>query len=343
MVRCGGEHALFTSDQPSPQLILYHDDFNVVNPQGNKVVKYKSSAFCFVLGNIPSKLRSRLCDINLVMISPATLILQPFLKDLEKLETSGIRVVVEGRSIIFRGTLYMVIADNLSAHALGGFFCNFSTINHFCRYCDFSKVMLGNNFKSTEFVMCTKEGCQNNVSIIECDPDSASVYGLKSNSYLDSLTYFHVINGLPPDLALDVFEGVAVDVIFHVLINFVNEGVLTINEINDNIFNFTFSQTDLMNKPVPFKIISSQNFKFRQTACEMWNIIHLLPLMLGLNVPVGNEVWACLIHFAQVVEHLCANSVTHSDLVILESEIKSFFSEFIDLFTDVNQKRKRIF
>ena len=123
----------------------------------------------------------------------------------------------------------------------GGFFCNFSTVNHFCRYCDFSKVMLGNNFKSTEFVMCTKEGYQNNVSIIECDPDPASVNGLKSSSCLNSLTYFHVINRLPPDLAHDVFEGVAVDVIFHVLINSVNEGVLKINEKNDSIVNSTFS------------------------------------------------------------------------------------------------------
>ena len=65
--------------------------------------------------------------------------------------------------------------------------------------------------------MRTKEGYQNNVSIIEYDPDSASVYGLKSNSCLNSLTCFHVIIGLPPDLAHDVFEGVGVDVIFHVL------------------------------------------------------------------------------------------------------------------------------
>ena len=98
------EYALFTCDEPSLHLILYHDDFNVGNPLGNEVVKYKSSAFYFVLGNIPSKLRSRLCDKNLVMIFAATLIskygyqliLQPFLEDLEKLETNCMKVVVEG-------------------------------------------------------------------------------------------------------------------------------------------------------------------------------------------------------------------------------------------------------
>ena len=97
------------------------------------------------------------------------------------------------------------------------------------------------------------------------------------------------------------------DVVLQVLINFGNEGVLTINEISNNIVNFNFSQIDLKNKPVPFKIISSENFKIKQTACEMWNLIRLLPLMLGLNIPDGNEVLGCLIHFAQLVEHLCAN------------------------------------
>ena len=41
------EYALFTGDEPSLQPLLYHDDFNVVNPLGNKVGKCKSSAFYF--------------------------------------------------------------------------------------------------------------------------------------------------------------------------------------------------------------------------------------------------------------------------------------------------------
>ena len=75
----------------------------------------------------------------------------------------------------------MVIADNLAAHALGGFFFNFSRVYYFCGYCGISKVMLGNNnFKSIEFVIRTKEGYQNNVNIIECDPDSASLMDEKA-------------------------------------------------------------------------------------------------------------------------------------------------------------------
>ena len=44
---------------------------------------------------------------------------------------------------------------------------------------------------------------------------------LKRLHVLNDLNYFHVIGGLPPDIAHNVFEGLAVDVtsdILHVLV-----------------------------------------------------------------------------------------------------------------------------
>ena len=65
---------LFSFKQNSLQLTLYYEDFGTVNPLGNNVVKYKASAFYFVLGNIPGKYRSRLNDINLLLLSPSALV-----------------------------------------------------------------------------------------------------------------------------------------------------------------------------------------------------------------------------------------------------------------------------
>ena len=56
------------------EIILYHDDFNVVNPLGNKTSKYKVSAFYFVLGNLPAKYKSRLTDIHPVGLAQAEVI-----------------------------------------------------------------------------------------------------------------------------------------------------------------------------------------------------------------------------------------------------------------------------
>ena len=87
---------------------------NVVNPLGNKTVKYKTAAFCFVLGKLPSKFRSKLSDINLVLLAYAQIvskygylkILQPVLDDIKELETKGVQVRFEGLSHIFYGTVW---------------------------------------------------------------------------------------------------------------------------------------------------------------------------------------------------------------------------------------------
>ena len=133
------ENGLFSCDKHALQICLYHDDFNIVNPLGNKTQKYKVSAFYFVIGNFSGKYKSRFKDIHLAILSPASLvskygykeILTPLLEDLLKLETLGIKVSFQGVDHTFFGSLSMVVADNLAAHALGGFFCNFSTVQRF--------------------------------------------------------------------------------------------------------------------------------------------------------------------------------------------------------------------
>ena len=45
----------------------------------------------------------------------------------------------------------------------------------------------------------------------------ASAYGLKSNSFLNEIQFFRAAEGLPLDLAHDVFEGFSVDLISNIL------------------------------------------------------------------------------------------------------------------------------
>ena len=107
------ENDLFSCDKHALQICLYHDDFNIVNPLGNKAQKYKVSAFYFVIGNFSGKYKSRFKDIHLAILSPASLvskygykeILTPLLEDLLKLETLGIKVSFQGVDHTFFGSL----------------------------------------------------------------------------------------------------------------------------------------------------------------------------------------------------------------------------------------------
>ena len=125
--------------------------------------------------------------------------------DLLKLETEGIKISFEVVNQKFCGSLSMVIADNLAAHALGAFFCNFSTVQRFFRFCNCCKNQINENLPIENFILRTKEVYKNNLLSIEFDPNYSYLYGIKSDSYLHSLNFFYVTAGLPPNLALDLF------------------------------------------------------------------------------------------------------------------------------------------
>ena len=73
---------------------------------------------------------------------------------------------------------------------------------------------------------------------------------------MNSHTY-HVISGLPPDLAHDLFEGFAVDIVSSVVIRCIKSGYsyLTLESFNDIIHTFSSTDADKSNKLQPVKTI----------------------------------------------------------------------------------------
>ena len=67
------------------------------------------------------------------------------------------------------------------------------------------------------FLERTQVGYNNNTTDIETYPEIYSVYGIKQRSCFNSLKYYHVVDGLPPDIAHDIFEGVARDIVMLLL------------------------------------------------------------------------------------------------------------------------------
>ena len=79
--------------------------------------------------------------------------------------------------------------------------------------------------------------------------------------------YFHVTDGLPPDIVHDIFDGIAVDIVDDILLGlFSVSKVFTIDFVNKAIASFEYCKIDRKNKPQPFKIISSVNSINKQHA-----------------------------------------------------------------------------
>ena len=90
------------------------------------------------------------------------------------------------------------------------------------------------------------------------------------------MQYYHVINGLPPGIAHDIFEDSATDFLQKLLRYFLQLRVLTPEIVNRAMRSFSFSPIDQHKKPQVLKIISNTTAKIK---CEIWNLIRLFPLL----------------------------------------------------------------
>jgi len=136
------QHSLFASDDHCLQIVLYYDDFGAVNLLGHRAKRYKISAFYFMIANVAPQDRSRLHNVHLAALCFSSCIkrcgfdeiLKPLVNDLVTLAKEGIIVNRSEGTFTFKGALCAVVADNLAAHSVGGFFESF-TSTHPCGFC----------------------------------------------------------------------------------------------------------------------------------------------------------------------------------------------------------------
>ena len=136
----------------------------------------------------------------------------------------------------------MVAAGNLAAHALGGFYCNFSKVARFCRFWNCTRDQLHWNVTFSNLIERIQVGYNNNITDIETYPEMSSVYRIKQRSCLNSLKYFHVVDCLPRDIAHDIFEGVSIHIVCNIITGLVSEDKLfSIDFVNSKIVSFEYS------------------------------------------------------------------------------------------------------
>lgn len=112
------EHALFSTDHTALQLMLYYDELEICNPLGFRRQKHKlgicipntqcmfyfkysfvcTGAFYFMLGNISPCFRSKISNIQLLLLAKYSMVvefgidrlLEPIVEDIKKLESVGV-------------------------------------------------------------------------------------------------------------------------------------------------------------------------------------------------------------------------------------------------------------
>ena len=303
-------------------LCLYVDDFEVCNPLGTS--KHKICGVYWTLSDLPSMFRSSLKNINLGLLCMSShvkkygysRIFEPLIKDLITLEETGIFVSQLGENV--KGFVQCVAADNLGAHSLAGFVESFRA-HYVCRVCtglmsDFQT----NEVKSGFFKLRTKE--DHAIHVQAAQVDQSNCFGVKQDCvFTGKLHNFHVLEGYPPDILHDFFEGVVpveIALCVHALIS---KGYFTLSHLNDMITNFPYRGMDKKDRP---HCISKKFSKpIGGNAHENWTLLRLLPLMIGEKVPDGDPVWEILLNLKDIVEIVVAPFLREETIDYLQCKI----------------------
>ncbi len=326
------ENALFKLFPNALQIQLYNDEFCVANPLGYRQRKYKINAIYYILGNLDPKYRSRLDMIQLVCLAKnihvkqygILSLLEPIIDDIKDLETKGIIITFEDRDHLLYGTVSFLSTDNLAAHFIARMRENFSTVLRLCRTCNVTKYNLPITTRESQCTLRTPASYNAQAEMVQAQPHLVGLYGVKEKSPMNNLKFYHVIDGLPPCLAHDLFEGVGPEIFEPIVKNLIALGFFTLEEFWSRVENFPYNGPDLANKP---SVVQVEKVKLKFTQSQTWCFLRLFPLIVGDRVPQDNPLWKLAVLFLEVLDQVLAPVISQRDLNYMQQVVEDFLIE----------------
>ena len=330
-------HPQFSSDKQTIQIIAYFDEVELCNPLGSSSKKHKLGCVFFTIGNIRQQFRSWLKCIFVASVARVPVIrkhgmnlfLQPFVDSMEILAKDGLTVTIEGKSQHFKVGLLAVLADNLAAHALGGFKESMSFSRRICRSCMATTEQIQVHFLESEFELRTRLGHQHQLQDLAGPmfAEKSVEYGINRKSNLDNIPSFSVAENIPHDIMHDLLEGVIPYEMKLMLKELVAQKYLTIATLNERLRCFDFGYSELSDKPSEIDVKVIADHSLRQSASKMWLLAIYLPLLVGDLIPEDCKVWKLFILLLRICSITASwqiepNTIAYLEILIQEHHIK---------------------
>ncbi|XP_044579588.1 uncharacterized protein LOC123261800 [Cotesia glomerata] len=349
-----GQHAEtheFLQQHPHAlRLQLYYDELEIVNPLGSKTGIHKLGAFYYSIQNIPSQINYDLNSIHVLALCADVdvkkygfkAILQPFLNDLEKLESdAGILVNTENGPFILRATLAAFIGDGLAVHDV--FNLLGPSCNQFCRLCMYSRENLhaGILQHGQERTLNLYQEHLDLLTRNNFSDQSKTATGMRGNSCLNESRYFHITRKKVFDPMHDFLCGICPMVIKLVLKQYILvEKKFDTNYLNGNIASFQWGFYENVNKPsanFTDSMLRRNDHLLSQKAMQVWCLIRALPFLLFDKVDSDDEYMALIKNLLQIMEIVFTPKLFCSQMAYLGTLIKQFRTSFQNLFPDVHE------
>ena len=165
--------------------------------------------------------------------------------------------------------------------------------------------------------------------------NNSTITGIKQDSCLNTLQYFHVTEGVCVDIMHDVLEGAApleVKLLLRQLIY--EDNLFTLEQLNDRISSFDYGYMNEKNKPSVILNLRTNENAVRQTASQMWWLLLFLPLMIGDLVSRQSSHWKLFLLLREICSIIFAPVVTNGLGVFLKQLVIDHHNMFKTLYPD---------
>lgn len=319
------------SHHPVIFINIYYDDIEVVNPLGTKTGTHKLAQFYFsivdLLGSLNSSPNNMFFLASLksddMKLAGANSVLRPLEEELQELCEKGL-IIQNQLCYVY---LCQIVGDNLGIHTLLGFSEGFMA-NFPCRRCNMHKNECKSCSSENKDLIRTKESYNNDL-----EKNCFSSTGIKFDSVLNELPYFHVVNNVSFDIMHDLLGGVVPDFLRNMLTSFITDKFISLNQLNHRIESFNYGPHYSKTKPTFFKAgFLKGDVQSNQYSSQVSCLLICLPIIIGDLIPQDNNIWELFILLREIYNLLMSIKITSGQIMELNSYITEFLNSYQDIF-----------
>lgn len=328
----------FRNNPNAIQLELAIDDFEICDPLSSKSNIHKITAVYFTIKNIPSKFKSQLKNIFVVVLVNAddlktektdiNNIWEIVALEIKFLEEIGITLE---NGINLKATLANLSADNLGANTALCLAEGFRA-KYYCRICT---MHIDECQQMTQHDLQKYRNVTHYEQMLAIIRDSEKVdlkktFGVKRYCALNNLSHFHIFNNFCVDIMHDLYEGVISFLLERVFQFLIETKVFTENDLKTMVKFHSYPKKFRRDKP---SFLNFTKSNMGQNATQMKCLFLNLPFILKRydeNIHL-KKVWPCVTSLLRVI-HIIH---THTIDEILLNELNECISNHLELLKEL--------
>ena len=220
-------------------------------------------------------------DLKKQTIEP---VLKMLVEELKRLHDYGFDVQIDMTQENFRCFLTQVVGDNLGLHAVLGYLENFSRATYACDLCMATQEDMQHVFSEKKLTLRTREMYNTQISLLNVGSITSTDCGIKRETVLSLLPYYHPACNDSVDIMHDLFEGVLPFETKLPLYHLIYEiKCIPLLDLNDRIKAGDYGKSNSKSRP---STISESHFKradsaLGQRSSQMFVLFMYLPLILS--------------------------------------------------------------